>query len=238
MSKTHLNIVVIGSAGSGKSMTIGYLISTEGQYEGLAQLIQEHVASAPYTPAKDYAKAINEYASRENGDPDAIPSWNMETPKYTITLYEIPDLDSFHHNVSTGIIPADCALLVISASSGETIGESENDQTIQFAERAHELGIPQIAVAVTKLDTVRWDGGRFNEIFKATVHELKHKAKYNPRVVAGFPIAAAHGDNMLVESPNLPWYKGWTKQVGDSVIKGKTLLDAIDGFEPPVRRRN
>ncbi|GAB1196249.1 hypothetical protein APSETT444_005518 [Aspergillus pseudonomiae] len=238
MTKTHLNIVVIGNAGSGKSMTIGYLISKEGQYEGLDQLIQEHVAATGLYSGKDYAKAINEYASEQNEDPDAISSWNMETPKYTTTFYEIPDLDSFHYNVSTGIIPADCAILVISAWTGEALGESENDQTIRFAECAHELGIPQIAVAISKMDTTRWSEDRFSEVLKETSNLLKRKALYNPRCVSYVPISASHGDNMMVESPNMPWFTGWTKQTRDGVIKGKTILDAIDGFESPVRRRN
>jgi len=33
----------------------------------------------------------------------------------------------------------------------------------------------------------------------------------------------------------MPWYKGWTKEGKGGVVKGKTLLDAIDGIEPPSR---
>jgi len=33
----------------------------------------------------------------------------------------------------------------------------------------------------------------------------------------------------------MPWYKGWTKEIKGGVVKGKTLLDAIDAIEPPVR---
>ena len=33
----------------------------------------------------------------------------------------------------------------------------------------------------------------------------------------------------------MPWYKGWTKETKAGVVKGKTLLDAIDAIEPPVR---
>ncbi|OGM44077.1 hypothetical protein ABOM_007296 [Aspergillus bombycis] len=239
MSRTHLNIVVIGNAGSGKSTIIGCLVSKlEGQYDGLAQLVQENAHPEKYGTAYDYAKAINEYASRENEDPDAITPWNMETPKYDISLYEIPDLDSFHDNVSSGIIPADGAILVLSASSGEGLEAGENDQTIQFAKLANELGISQIVLAISKMDTTRWSEDRFNEYLKETCHLLKRKAQYNIRAVAGVPICATYGDNMLEESPNMAWYKGWTKEARGGVLKGKPLLDAIDGVEPPVRRRN
>ena len=33
----------------------------------------------------------------------------------------------------------------------------------------------------------------------------------------------------------MPWFKGWTKETKAGTTKGKTLLDAIDAIEPPVR---
>jgi elongation factor 1-alpha len=80
------------------------------------------------------------------------------------------------------------------------------------------------------------------------------KVGYNPKQVAFVPISGWHGDNMLEESIkfvlhyyflidsqqinehcSMQWYKGWTKETKGGVIKGKTLLDAIDGIEPPSR---
>jgi elongation factor 1-alpha len=40
---------------------------------------------------------------------------------------------------------------------------------------------------------------------------------------------------VLKESNSMPWYKGWTKETKGGVVKGKTLLDAIDAIEPPLR---
>ena len=34
---------------------------------------------------------------------------------------------------------------------------------------------------------------------------------------------------------SMPWFKAWTKETKAGVVKGKTLLDAIDAIEPPVR---
>ena len=33
----------------------------------------------------------------------------------------------------------------------------------------------------------------------------------------------------------MPWYKGWSRETKAGAVKGKTLLDAIDAIEPPVR---
>ncbi|KAG2739447.1 translation protein, partial [Suillus brevipes Sb2] len=87
---------------------------------------------------------------------------------------------------------------------------------------------------VNKMDTTKWSEDRFNDIIKETSTFIK-KVGYNPKSVAFVPISGWHGDNMLEESPNMPWYKGWTKETKGSVVNGKTLLDAIDAIEPLVR---
>jgi elongation factor 1-alpha len=33
----------------------------------------------------------------------------------------------------------------------------------------------------------------------------------------------------------MPWFKGWTKETKAGVVMGKTLLEAIDAIEPPIR---
>ena len=100
---------------------------------------------------------------------------------------------------------------------------------------------------------MQWSEDRFNEIVKETSNFIK-KVGFNPKQVAFVPISGWHGDNMLEESPkyalidpllkepadlfplrSMPWYKGWTREAKSGVIKGKTLLDAIDGIEPPTR---
>src|SRR5260370_36909126 len=36
----------------------------------------------------------------------------------------------------------------------------------------------------------------------------------------------------------MTWDKGWTKEIKGGSVKGKTLLDAIDAIEPPVRPKD
>ena len=40
---------------------------------------------------------------------------------------------------------------------------------------------------------------------------------------------------MLEDSANMTWFKGWQKETKAGVVKGKTLLEAIDAIEPPSR---
>jgi elongation factor 1-alpha len=84
------------------------------------------------------------------------------------------------------------------------------------------------------MDAAQWSEARFEEIVKETSNFIK-KVGYNPKSVAFVPISGWHGDNMLEESTNMNWFKGWTKEAKAGNKTGKTLLDAIDAIEPPTR---
>ncbi|KAJ2891518.1 translation elongation factor EF-1 alpha, partial [Coemansia aciculifera] len=84
------------------------------------------------------------------------------------------------------------------------------------------------------MDSVKYDAARFQEISKEVATFIK-KVGYNPKAVAIVPISGWVGDNMLEKTENMPWYKGWTKEVKAGTQTGFTLVEAIDAIEPPVR---
>ena len=49
------------------------------------------------------------------------------------------------------------------------------------------------------------------------------------------PISGWHGDNMLEESTNMKWFKGWEIERKEGNAKGKTLFEALDAILPPKR---
>ena len=53
---------------------------------------------------------------------------------------------------------------------------------------------------------------RFSEISSEVANYIK-KVGYNPKSVAFVPISGWHGDNMIEPSANMPWYKGWNKEM-------------------------
>merc|ERR1719516_385505 len=76
---------------------------------------------------------------------------------------------------------------------------------------------------------------RFEEIQKEVSGFIK-KVGYDPKAVAFVPISGWHGDNMLSPSTNMGWFNGWQiERKGESVAKGKTLLEALDAILPPSR---
>merc|ERR1711973_340005 len=58
---------------------------------------------------------------------------------------------------------------------------------------------------------------------------------YNPAAVPFVPISGWHGDNMLEQSKNMSWYKGWNIERKEGKANGTTLLDALDNILPPSR---
>ncbi|ORX74161.1 hypothetical protein DL89DRAFT_11075 [Linderina pennispora] len=84
------------------------------------------------------------------------------------------------------------------------------------------------------MDSVKYSEDRFKEIIKEVANFIK-KVGYNPKTVAFVPISGWEGDNMIEASANMPWYKGWEKEIKGNKVTGKTLVDAIDAIEPPVR---
>ncbi|KAF9044761.1 elongation factor [Hymenopellis radicata] len=232
--KFHVNVVVIGHVDSGKSTTTGHLIYKCGGIDKRTIEKFEKEAAELGKGSFKYAWVLDKLkAERERGITIDIALWKFETPKFMVTVIDAPGHRDFIKNMITGTSQADCAILIIAGGTGEfEAGISKDGQTREHALLAFTLGVRQLIVAVNKMDTTKWSEDRFMEIIKETSTFIK-KVGYNPKAVAFVPISGWHGDNMLEESVNMPWFKGWTKETKAGVVKGKTLLDAIDAIEPP-----
>ncbi|KAH3687135.1 hypothetical protein WICPIJ_001890 [Wickerhamomyces pijperi] len=234
--KSHINVVVIGHVDSGKSTTTGHLIFKCGGIDKRTIEKFEKEAAELGKGSFKYAWVLDKLkAERERGITIDIALWKFETPKYHVTVIDAPGHRDFIKNMITGTSQADCAILIIAGGVGEfEAGISKDGQTREHALLAFTLGVRQLIVAVNKMDSVKWDEKRFQEIIKETSNFIK-KVGYNPKTVAFVPISGWNGDNMIEASENCPWYKGWEKETKSGVAKGKTLLEAIDAVEPPVR---
>ncbi|PVU86990.1 hypothetical protein BB561_006488 [Smittium simulii] len=234
--KFHLNVVVIGHVDSGKSTTTGHLIYKCGGIDKRTIEKFEKEANELGKGSFKYAWVLDKLkAERERGITIDISLWKFETPKYLVTVIDAPGHRDFIKNMITGTSQADCAILIIAGGVGEfEAGISKDGQTREHALLAFTLGVRQLIVAVNKMDSNKYSEERFTEIIKEVSNFIK-KVGYNPKAVAFVPISGFHGDNMIEASTNMPWYKGWTKETKSGVVKGVTLLDAIDAVEPPVR---
>jgi elongation factor 1-alpha len=234
--KGHVNVVVIGHVDSGKSTTTGHLIYKCGGIDKRTIEKFEKEAADMGKSSFKYAWVLDKLkAERERGITIDIALWKFETPKYYVTVIDAPGHRDFIKNMITGTSQADCAVLIIAGGIGEfEAGISKDGQTREHALLANTLGVKQMIIAVNKMDTNKYSESRFNEIVKELSSFVK-KVGYNPKSIPFIPISGWHGDNMLEPSANMPWFKGWTKETKAGNFTGKTLLDAIDAIEPPVR---
>ncbi|KAK3088401.1 hypothetical protein FSP39_018728 [Pinctada imbricata] len=236
--KTHINIVVIGHVDSGKSTTTGHLIYKCGGIDKRTIEKFEKEAAEMGKGSFKYAWVLDKLkAERERGITIDIALWKFETTKYYITIIDAPGHRDFIKNMITGTSQADCAVLIVAAGVGEfEAGISKNGQTREHALLAFTLGVKQLIVGVNKMDSTEpaYSEARFTEIEKEVSAYVK-KIGYNPKNVAFVPISGWHGDNMLEESDNMKWFKGWSIERKEGNASGKTLFNALDAILPPQR---
>ncbi|XP_035682437.1 elongation factor 1-alpha-like [Branchiostoma floridae] len=236
--KIHINIVVIGHVDSGKSTSTGHLIYKCGAIDKRAIEQFEKEAKEMGKGSFKYAWVLDKLkAERERGITIDIALWKFETTKYIVTIIDAPGHRDFIKNMITGTSQADCAVLIVAAGTGEfEAGISNDGQTREHALLAYALGVKQLIVGVNKMDSTEppYSEARFGEITEEVGVYIK-KIGYNPESVAFVPISGWHGDNMIEESTNMPWFKGWTIERKSGRSSGHTLRQALDAIEPPSR---
>jgi elongation factor 1-alpha len=217
--KPHLNLVTIGHVDHGKSTIVGRLLFETGairedELKKLKELATEYkIEGAEYAYIMDREKE-----ERIRGMTIDIMHRPFETSKYFFTIIDCPGHRDFVKNMITGASQADAALLVVSARPGEGVQE----QTKEHAYLTRVLGIPQLIVAITKMDLVSWDQKRFEELKNETINLLKPLG-FNVEKIPFIPVSGQLGDNLLKRSQNMPWYKG------------PILVEALDALEVPKR---
>jgi len=239
--KTHISIVVIGHVDSGKSTSTGHMLYKCGGIDKRTIEKFEKEAQEMGKGSFKYAWVLDKLKSeRERGITIDIQLMKFETQKYYVTIIDAPGHRDFIKNMITGTSQADCAVLIVASSTGEfEAGISKNGQTREHCLLAFTLGVKQMIVAVNKIDNTEppYSEQRFKEISKEISSYVK-KVGYNPKKIAILPISGWHGDNMVEESANMPWYKGWAKETSGKdpkPVEGKTLLQAVDSIEAPER---
>ena len=204
VEQPHMNLAVIGHIAHGKSTTVGRLRFETGT-------VPPHNIESYRKEAESKGKGSFEFAwvmdslkeERERGITIDIAHKRFDTDKYYFTVVDCPGHRDFVKNMITGASQADAALLVVAAPDGVM------EQTKEHVFLSRTLGINQLIIGINKMDAVKYDEKRYNEV-KEQLSQLLKMVGYKPDAISFIPMSAFVGDNIAKPSANTPWYKGQT----------------------------
>ncbi|MEX2016998.1 MAG: translation elongation factor EF-1 subunit alpha [Candidatus Pacearchaeota archaeon] len=213
--KPNMNVVFVGHVDAGKSTTVGRLLFDTGA-------VSEMELKKLRDEAERHGKAGFEFAyimdkikeERERGVTIDLAYRKIMTQKFQITIIDAPGHRDFVKNMITGASQADNAFLVIAAPSGV------QPQTKEHLWLLRTMGVKNIAVAINKMDELKYDEAKFNKV-KEDISVLLKSVGLKPETTAFIACAGLKGDNIAKKSENMPWYKG------------PTILEQMDLFPMP-----
>ncbi|MBV8942158.1 MAG: sulfate adenylyltransferase subunit CysN, partial [Solirubrobacterales bacterium] len=199
-----LRFVTCGSVDDGKSTLIGCLLYEAGLLFEDQQRALESDSRRIGTQGErlDYALLLDGLAAeREQGITIDVAHRYFQTDRRKFIVADSPGHEQYTRNMVTGASNSDCAVLLMDARKGTLT------QTRRHAYIVSLLGVRHVAVAINKLDLVEYSESRFREL-ESECRDFADQVGL-PGVTC-IPVAAIHGDNVVVRSTRTPWYDGPT----------------------------
>jgi bifunctional enzyme CysN/CysC len=202
MTLDLLRFTTAGSVDDGKSTLIGRLLYDskqvfEDQLEHVAQASERRGGQGTL----DLALLTDGLrAEREQGITIDVAYRYFATARRRFIIADCPGHQQYTRNMVTGASTADLAVILLDARRGML------EQSKRHAFISALLGIPELVVAVNKMDLV----GHSRERFAELVREFDGFAEKLSGVhnISYIPISALHGDNVVERSMDMPWYEG------------------------------
>ena len=199
-----LRLATAGSVDDGKSTLVGRLLYDTKSVlaDQLDAIHRASVDRGLATP--DLSLLVDGLRSeREQGITIDVAYRYFATPKRSFILADTPGHVQYTRNTVTGASTANAAILLVDARHGVL------EQTRRHAAVLALLGVPQLVLAVNKIDLVGYDETCFATIAKEF---LAHATAlgYRDADVLAIPVSALLGDNVVQPSPQMPWWTGPT----------------------------
>jgi len=202
LGKELLRFTTAGSVDDGKSTLIGRLLhDTKTVFEDQLAAVKKSRINRS-TGAVDFSLLTDGLrAEREQGITIDVAYRYFETPRRKFIIADTPGHEQYTRNMATGASTANLAVILIDSTKGVLA------QTRRHTYIASLLGIPNVLVAINKMDLV----GYSEEVFLRLRKDFDALAKQLavPQVTA-IPISALAGDNVVERGSNMPWYHGPT----------------------------
>ncbi|WP_370947879.1 sulfate adenylyltransferase subunit 1 [Amycolatopsis sp. cg5] len=199
-----LRLATAGSVDDGKSTLVGRLLYDTKSVlaDQLDAVTRASVDKGLSTP--DLSLLVDGLRSeREQGITIDVAYRYFATPKRSFVLADTPGHVQYTRNTVTGASTAQLAVLLVDARKGVI------EQTRRHAAVLSLLGVPQLVLAVNKIDLIDYDEATFAVI----ADEFQSHAKslgYQDGTVLSIPVSALEGDNVASKSDRTPWYLGPT----------------------------
>ena len=207
MTLDLLRFTTAGSVDDGKSTLIGRLLYDSKQVfeDQLAQVAQASERRGG-SGTLDLALLTDGLrAEREQGITIDVAYRYFATARRRFIIADCPGHRQYTRNMVTGASTADVAVVLIDARKGVL------EQSKRHAFISALLGIPQMVVAINKMDLVDYSQARYEELveeFEAFARKLR--CGKNPRrtETSYVPMSALKGDNVVERSSRMDWYDG------------------------------
>ncbi|MEM0998653.1 MAG: GTP-binding protein [Bacteroidota bacterium] len=195
-----LRLITAGSVDDGKSTLIGRMLYDsksifEDQLEAIERTSErrgdEHLNLALLTDGLR--------AEREQGITIDVAYRYFSTPQRKFIIADAPGHIQYTRNMVTGASTCDLGVVLIDARKGLL------EQTRRHTFIINLLRIKHLFVCINKMDLVDYAEATFRAIreeFEAFSSKLQIPD------IRYIPMSALHGDNVVEESPHMPWYRG------------------------------
>jgi bifunctional enzyme CysN/CysC len=202
MTLDLLRFTTAGSVDDGKSTLIGRLLFDskqvfEDQLEHVAQASERRGGSGTF----DLALLTDGLrAEREQGITIDVAYRYFATANRRFIIADCPGHRQYTRNMVTGASTADVSVVLIDARRGVL------EQSKRHAFLSALLGIPEMVVAINKMDLVDYSQARYEELveeFAGFAGELR-----GVKDIHYIPMSALDGDNVVERSQRMGWYEG------------------------------
>ena len=197
-----LRFTTAGSVDDGKSTLIGRLLVDTGSVPEDQLAAVRRTTEARGQTGLDLALVTDGLrAEREQGITIDVAYRSFATPRRQFLVADTPGHVQYTRNMVTGASTAALAVVLVDDVRG-----------VQTQSRRHAfvsslLGIPQLVVAVNKMDLVGYDEAAFEAIREDV---LAFASRLRVAGVTVLPVSALTGDNVAERSRSMPWYDGPT----------------------------
>ena len=197
-----LRFTTAGSVDDGKSTLIGRLLyDSKSIFEDQLEAVEEASRSRGNEEVNLALLTDGLRAEREQGITIDVAYRYFATPRRKFIIADTPGHIQYTRNMVTGASTADLAVILVDARHGLM------EQTARHSYVSSLLAIPEVVVAINKMDLVDFSETVYQQICK-DYGAMLTRFGLQFRHVTFIPICAKEGDNVVTRSERTPWYSG------------------------------